>query len=65
MSEGRTPGARTVTLTFDNGPDAEVTPIVLDVLRRRGLRATFFLIGARLLDPVLLALAERAQAEGH
>lgn len=54
-----------ITLTFDNGPDAEATPMVLDILRRRGLRATFFVIGKRLEDPALRALAERAHAEGH
>jgi peptidoglycan/xylan/chitin deacetylase (PgdA/CDA1 family) len=54
-----------VTLTFDNGPDAEGTPRVLDTLRRRGLRATFFVVGERLRQPALRALAERARAEGH
>lgn len=54
-----------VTLTFDNGPDAEGTPSVLDTLRRRGLRATFFVVGERLRQPALRALAERARAEGH
>lgn len=57
--------AAAVTLTFDNGPDAEATPLVLEVLRRRGLRATFFVVGSRLADPALRALAERAHAEGH
>ena len=57
--------APTVTLTFDNGPDAEATPLVLYVLRRRGLRATFFVIGNRLEDPALRSLAERADAKGH
>ncbi len=54
-----------VTLTFDNGPDPEVTPRVLDVLRRRGIRATFFVVGARIAAPAGRALAERAHAEGH
>jgi peptidoglycan/xylan/chitin deacetylase (PgdA/CDA1 family) len=54
-----------VTLTFDNGPEPEATPLVLEVLRRRGLRATFFVIGAKLADPAGRALAERAHAEGH
>lgn len=54
-----------VTLSFDNGPDAQGTPRVLETLRRRGLRATFFVIGERLRDPALRALAERARAEGH
>jgi peptidoglycan/xylan/chitin deacetylase (PgdA/CDA1 family) len=54
-----------VTLTFDNGPEPEATPDVLDVLRRRGIRATFFVIGAKLADPARRALAERAHDEGH
>lgn len=52
-----------VTLTFDNGPDPEVTPAVLDVLRRRGISATFFVTGERL--SCCRAPAERAAAEGH
>lgn len=54
-----------LTLSFDNGPDPEVTPFVLDVLARRGIRATFFVIGRKLADPACRALAERAAAEGH
>jgi peptidoglycan-N-acetylglucosamine deacetylase len=54
-----------LTLTFDNGPEAEVTPGVLDVLGRREIKATFFVIGEKIADPARRALAERAQAEGH
>jgi peptidoglycan/xylan/chitin deacetylase (PgdA/CDA1 family) len=36
-----------VALTFDDGPDPEVTPRVLDRLDETGMRATFFLIGER------------------
>jgi peptidoglycan/xylan/chitin deacetylase (PgdA/CDA1 family) len=52
-----------VTLTFDNGPDRDVTPAVLDILERRGLLATFFVVGARLAEH--RASTERAHAEGH
>ncbi|MXP62101.1 polysaccharide deacetylase family protein [Roseomonas sp. M0104] len=52
-----------VTLSFDNGPEPEVTPGVLDVLRARGLRATFFVIGRKLA--ACRTLAARAHAEGH
>ena len=52
-----------ITLTFDNGPDAEVTPIVLDTLKRRGIKATFFVVGNRLAAG--RAPSERAFAEGH
>ncbi len=54
-----------VTLSFDNGPEPEVTGCVLDVLRARRVRATFFVIGQKLLDPARRACAERAQGEGH
>jgi peptidoglycan/xylan/chitin deacetylase (PgdA/CDA1 family) len=54
-----------LTLTFDNGPDAAVTPLVLDVLARRGVRATFFVMGKKLAEPALHRLAARAHAEGH
>jgi len=54
-----------VCLTFDNGPEPEVTPGVLAVLARRRIRATFFLVGQKLRDPAARACAERAQAEGH
>ena len=38
---------RAVALTFDDGPDPEVTPRVLDLLDAAGMRASFFCIGAR------------------
>ncbi|MBS7788958.1 polysaccharide deacetylase family protein [Roseococcus sp. SDR] len=54
-----------ICLSFDNGPEPEVTPLVLDALARRGLTATFFPIGQKLRDPARRMLAERALAEGH
>lgn len=54
-----------LTLTFDNGPEPEVTPAVLDILADRGIRTTFFVIGEKLLDPRRRALAARAKREGH
>jgi peptidoglycan-N-acetylglucosamine deacetylase len=54
-----------LTLSFDNGPEPEVTPVVLDILARRGVRTTFFVIGQKLEDPQCRAIAERAHAEGH
>jgi peptidoglycan/xylan/chitin deacetylase (PgdA/CDA1 family) len=36
-----------VALTFDDGPDPDVTPRLLDLLRRHDVRATFFVIGKR------------------
>lgn len=54
-----------VTLTFDNGPDPEITPVVLDILARRGIKATFFVLGDKIRDPARRAVAERARDEGH
>ena len=42
--------ARTIALTFDDGPDPRWTPKILAVLRRFGAHATFFEIGARAAD---------------
>src|SRR5436305_5547078 len=54
-----------LTLSFDNGPTPDVTPLVLDVLAHRGVKSTFFVIGEKLAQPENRALAERAHAEGH
>lgn len=54
-----------VTLSFDNGPEPEVTPVVLDVLAATRIRASFFVLGHKLAMPGRRALAERALVEGH
>jgi len=55
-----------LTLTFDNGPDPTWTPHVLDVLARHDIKATFFVIGRKLvLQPETRAILERARDEGH
>lgn len=41
------PGGRRVALTFDDGPDPDHTPRVLDRLDEAGARGTFFLVGER------------------
>ena len=54
---------RAVALTFDDGPDPDVTPQVLDHLAAAGATASFFCIGERALrHPALL---RRIVAEGH
>jgi peptidoglycan/xylan/chitin deacetylase (PgdA/CDA1 family) len=55
--------SRLVSLTIDDGPHAEVTPRILDVLREHDARATFFLIGERAREHS--DLVERIRAEGH
>ncbi len=52
-----------VALTIDDGPDPQVTPAVLDLLARHGVRATFFCIGDRVARHP--ELAQRIVAEGH
>jgi peptidoglycan/xylan/chitin deacetylase (PgdA/CDA1 family) len=37
---------RAVHITFDDGPHPAATPKVLDILKKRNVRATFFLVGA-------------------
>lgn len=55
--------ARTVALTFDDGPDPRWTPRILDVLRRYHAHATFFVVGSRVdAHPELV---RRILAEGH
>jgi peptidoglycan/xylan/chitin deacetylase (PgdA/CDA1 family) len=54
-----------LTLSFDNGPTEDVTPLVLDVLARREVKTTFFVIGEKLVQAGNLGQAERAHAEGH
>jgi cellulose synthase/poly-beta-1,6-N-acetylglucosamine synthase-like glycosyltransferase/peptidoglycan/xylan/chitin deacetylase (PgdA/CDA1 family)/spore germination protein YaaH len=52
-----------VALTFDDGPDPEWTPRILDVLKREHATATFFLIGIE--ADRFSGLAERIYREGH
>jgi peptidoglycan/xylan/chitin deacetylase (PgdA/CDA1 family) len=54
---------RAVTLTFDDGPDPEWTPRVLDLLEREGVRGAFFLIGRR--AETAPAIARRIAGAGH
>jgi peptidoglycan/xylan/chitin deacetylase (PgdA/CDA1 family) len=54
-----------VTLTFDNGPEPGVTEQVLAVLKKEGILATFFVLGAKLADPARRRLAVQAHGEGH
>ena len=54
--------ARVVALTFDDGPSS-YTSAVLDVLRAKGARATFFMIGQQVGGGA--GLVRRMLAEGH
>src|SRR6185436_11616277 len=37
---------KVVALTFDDGPNPEATPLILDTLREKGVKATFFVLGS-------------------
>lgn len=39
------PDEKSVYLTFDDGPNPKVTPLVLDILDKFGVKATFFCVG--------------------
>ncbi|GLX71401.1 polysaccharide deacetylase family protein [Paenibacillus glycanilyticus] len=52
-----------VALTFDDGPDETFTPLVLDELKKAGVKATFFVVGNRIeANPDIF---QRMVSEGH
>ncbi len=54
---------RIAYLTFDDGPTATITPQILDILKAKGVPATFFVLGRNVdAHP---DLAQRAVNEGH
>ena len=54
---------RQVALTFDDGPHQTCTPALLDGLKQRGVKATFFLMGENIAGKE--SLVQRMQEEGH
>lgn len=61
--EDRTAGGDGYALTFDDGPHAQGTPAVLELLAAAGVRATFFLVGEQVRrNP---SLAREIVAAGH
>lgn len=56
-------GQKVVYLTFDDGPEPENTPAVLDILKQNGIKATFFVVGNQVEKyPEIL---RRIYLEGH
>ena len=52
-----------IALTFDDGPHPELTPKLLDILKTHQVKATFFVVGNRVVKyPEIVA---RAAREGH
>jgi len=54
---------RTLALTFDDGPNPDATPAILDALAARGVKATFFVLGRH--AELWPDLVRRAASEGH
>lgn len=52
-----------VALTFDDGPHADFTPMLLDGLKERGVKVTFFLMGENIEGKE--EIVKRMEAEGH
>ena len=55
---------RYVALTLDDGPSLD-TPQTLEILRKAGIHATFFVIGKQVDDPTLHPYVVRMREEGH
>ena len=56
-------GKKRIALTFDDGPHPRYTPQILDILKKYGVKATFFAVGEN--AETYPALMERMVAEGH
>lgn len=54
---------KTMYLTFDDGPSAKNTETVLDILKERNIKATFFVVGENVRR--YPEVAKRIAAEGH
>lgn len=59
----RGPFNKVVALTFDDGPNPQTTPIILETLRRHGIPATFFINGTRLTSDAAEAIVADVAAD--
>jgi peptidoglycan/xylan/chitin deacetylase (PgdA/CDA1 family) len=55
--------SKLLALTIDDGPDPQITPIILKTLKQYNARATFFVVGRK--AKAYPALVKREVAEGH
>lgn len=62
-NRSRVEGVGCVALTFDDGPDPVDTPRLLNLLREKGVKATFFVVGKR--ADQYPEIVRRIWAEGH
>jgi peptidoglycan-N-acetylglucosamine deacetylase len=54
-----------ILFTFDDGPNPNTTPLILDALREYGVQAVFFQVGKMVEQPHALEVIHRILAEGH
>jgi len=52
-----------VAFSFDDGPDPDNTPVILDLLKQQGIQAAFFVVGNKLEDN--MEIIRRIDQEGH
>lgn len=63
LPEPLDPNKKYISLTFDDGPNPETTPRLLDILKEKGVKATFFMLGQNVVKHE--ALVKRVAEEGH
>ena len=57
------PKGKEIALTFDDGPDEDYTPTILDILKENKVPATFFVTGVNMEKNI--PILERTYREGH
>lgn len=59
-------GPKQVALTFDDGPNPDTTPLILDILDRHCVKATFFMVGiyAQMHPEIVREVAARGHTIG-
>lgn len=57
------PNKNYISLTFDDGPNPQTTPRILDILKEKAVKATFFMLGQNVVNNE--AIVKRVLDEGH
>lgn len=63
VSQVLDPNKKYIALTFDDGPNPTTTPLLLNILKEKGVSATFFMLGQNVSKNE--ELAKRVHDEGH
>lgn len=58
-------GPKEVVLTFDDGPDAKTTPVILETLKKYNIRAIFFVLGRRVEQSYGREILKRIAYDKH